>query len=170
MRWWQLAVGLGSCLGAVNPQPAWAGKVIDQDLSVSFTPPPYFQTTKQTTPGPVHFVLVPPDKSVTISTGAQFDRKLHNAPPFSPAEAKALCNRAAALVPKGLVLKQSNRFVLDSQNGVECQFTGSAGRTVHWIGAPVPAQLVMFFADWPKPPSKEQVATFRQFLGGVQIF
>ena len=161
--------GMALCTLLGMGVPATAGKVVDEDSSVSFTPPPYFQTSKLTTGGPFRFSLVPPDRSVTISTGGEFDRKLRNAAPFTPDQAKAFCGRAGAAA-KGLTLKQSNRFVLDSQNGVECQFAGSNGRTVHWIAAPVPAQLVLVMADWPKPPTKEQVAAFRQFLGGVQIF
>ncbi|MBC7882857.1 MAG: hypothetical protein H7Y37_16315 [Anaerolineae bacterium] len=150
--------------------PAWAGRIVDQALAVSFTPPPYFQATKEAEGKPVHYTLTPPDHTVTIRTGAQVDRKLGSAAPFSPTEAKALCVSANALVGKELTLKVSKRFVLDSQNGVECQFATANGRTVHWIGAPVPAQLVFFSADWPKVPTKEQVSAFRRFIGGVQIF
>ncbi|BAC88179.1 hypothetical protein [Gloeobacter violaceus] len=156
--------------GLLFVPPVWAGKIVDGDLSLEFTPPPYFQTTKNPPGKPIHYVLTPPDKSVAISTGSQFDRNLRNAPPFDPAPAKAFCARAAAVIPKEVTLQKSNRFLLDNQNGVECRFAAPNGRTIHWVAAPVPAQLLMFMADWPKPPSKEQVATFRQFLGGVQIF
>lgn len=161
---------LALLLSFVIVAPAWAGRIVDQALSVSFTPPPYFQATKEVEGKPIHYTLTPPEHGVTIRTGAQLDRKLSNAPPFSPTDAKALCVRANGLVGKAFALKVSNRFVLDSQNGVECQFATATGRTVHWIGAPVPAQLVFFSADWPKIPTKEQVSAFRKFIGGVQIF
>lgn len=171
-----MATGKKAALGCIAfavlllVPPVWAGKIVDGDLSLEFTPPPYFQTAKNPPGKPIHYVLTPPDKSVTISTGSQFDRNLRNAPPFDPAPAKAFCARAAAVIPKEMTLQTSNRFLLDNQNGVECRFAAPNGRTIHWVAAPVPAQLLMFMADWPKPPSKEQVATFRQFLGGVQIF
>jgi SpoVK/Ycf46/Vps4 family AAA+-type ATPase len=162
--------GLALLLSLAMVTPAWAGRIVDQALSVSFTPPPYFQAAKEAAGKPIHYTLTPPDHTMTIRTGAQLDRKLGSAGPFSPADAKALCMSANTLVGKELTLKISKRFVLDSQNGVECQFATTTGRTVHWIGAPVPAQLIFFTADWPKAPAKEQVSTFRKFIGGVQIF
>jgi hypothetical protein len=161
---------LALLLSVAMATPAWAGRIVDQALSVSFTPPPYFQATKEAVGKPIHYTLTPPDHAVTIRTGAQLDRKLGSAGPFSPADAKTLCMSVNGLVGKELALKESKRFVLDSQNGVECQFATATGRMVHWIGAPVPAQLVFFTADWPKVPTKEQVSAFRKFIGGVQIF
>lgn len=167
-----LGLGVLSLIVAMASGPAGARiqRVVDSALDVSFVPPPYFQTQPVTKGGVVHFSLVPPDKSVTISTGGYKDKKLHNAPPMEPEQIKAACTTALSQLGKGFTITQSKRFLLDSQNGAECQFTDTSGRTVHWVGATVPAQMVLFMADWPKPPSKEQVTIFRQFLGGVQLF
>jgi hypothetical protein len=149
---------------------AQAGRVKDESSSVSFVPPPYFKTDYVAGSDIFHYALTPPDQSVKITTGAQFDRKSRPVAPLDPAEVKALCARANAMIGKQYTLRLAKRYVLATQNGAECQFADARGRTLHWMGAPVATQLVLFMAEWPQAPSADQLNTYRMFLGSVRIF
>ncbi|WP_287127693.1 hypothetical protein [Candidatus Cyanaurora vandensis] len=163
--WLVLFVGLGLGL------PVSAGRVRDTVSNISFVPPPYFQTSFGAKGSTVHYLLTPPDKHVTIYTGALLDRKFTTVRPMDAQQIKALCNQAkTVLFPKGLTLGLNKRFLVDGQNGAECRFSNPSGQLVRWIGIPEAGQLVYAYADWPKPPNEEQVDTFRMFLGSIQIF
>ncbi len=157
-----LIVGLGL--------PAQAGRVLDNISNISFVPPPYFQTTPVPKAKLVHFTLIPPDKHTRITTGALTDRKVTIVTPMNPVELKTLCTKVQTLIPQGLTLTLSKRFLIDGKNGAECQFGQPSGRFIRWIGIPEAGQLVFFFADWPKSPTTEQINLFRQFIGSIQIF
>lgn len=152
------------------PVMAREDRVVDEQLNVSFVPLPYSKTVRSPKGKPIHYIMTLPDKTVAVYTGSFFDKKYGTVPPMEPDELKATCNKAQALLGKGFSLKENKRFLLANRNGAECRFSGAKGRTIHWVGAPVAAHLIFFYADWAKTPTTEQVGAFRHLLGGTRVF
>jgi hypothetical protein len=167
-----LSVVLLSAVVASMSLPVMAreDRVVDEQLNVSFVPLPYSKTVSGPKGKPVHFIMTLPDKSVAVYTGSFADRKYGTVPPMEPGEIKTVCSRAQTLLGKGFSLKENKRFLLANRNGAECRFSDAKGRTIHWIGAPVAAHLIFFYADWAKTPTPEQVGVFRRLLGGTRVF
>jgi hypothetical protein len=167
-----LSVVLLSAVVASMSLPVMAreDRVVDEQLNVSFVPLPYSKTVSGPKGKPVHFIMTLPDKSVAVYTGSFADRKYGTVPPMEPGEIKTVCSRAQTLLGKGFSLKENKRFLLANRNGAECRFSDAKGRTIHWIGAPVAAHLIFFYADWAKMPTPEQVGVFRRLLGGTRVF
>lgn len=152
------------------PVMAKEDRVVDEQLNVSFVPLPYSKTAQGAKGKPVHYIMTLPDKSVAVYTGSFADKKYGTVPPLEPNEIKTMCTKAQTLLGKGFSLKENKRFLLANRNGAECRFSDAKGRTIHWIGAPVAAHLLFFYADWAKTPTTEQVGAFRYLLGGTRVF
>jgi hypothetical protein len=152
------------------PVMAREDRVVDEQLNVSFVPLPYSKTVSGPKGKPIHYIMTLPDKTVAVYTGSFADKKYGTVPPMEPADLKATCNKAQTLLGKGFSLKENKRFLLANRNGAECRFSDAKGRTIHWIGAPVAAHLIFFYADWAKTPTTEQVGVFRHLLGGTRVF